>query len=118
MNRLVEIRSYKLKPGATEDFHRVVIEQAVPMLRRWGTDVVAFGPSPHEADTYFLARSYESLEDRTARQDAFYGSDAWRSGPREAVVGSIESYLDTMLWLPEEAIASLRQLNAPPTVVA
>jgi hypothetical protein len=113
MNRLVEIRSYKLKPGSAVELHRIVSEQAVPMLREWGTDVVAFGPSAHEADTYFLVRSYENLADLNTRQDAFYGSGAWRSGPREAVVEKIGSYLNTVLWLSQEAIDNLRILNSP-----
>jgi hypothetical protein len=111
--RLVELRSYRLHAGTGDDFHRIVVERAVPLLREWGTDVVAFGPSPHETDTYFLARSYADLADRNTRQDAFYGSDAWRAGPREAVVGKIEGYLDTVLWLSEAAIEDMRRLNSP-----
>jgi len=113
MNRLVEIRSYKLKPGQLAEFHRAVAGRAVPMLREWGTDVVAFGSSAHEPDTYFLARSYESLDDLNERQNAFYGSSAWRNGPRASVVDRIESYLNTVLWLSPQAIDSMRELNAP-----
>jgi hypothetical protein len=113
MNRLVEIRSYKLKPASAEAFHAAVVGAAVPMLLRWGTEVVAFGPSAHEADTYFLVRAYDDLADLNARQDAFYGSDEWRSGPREEIVSRIESYLSTVLWLSPESIADLRRANAP-----
>ena len=31
--RLVEIRSYKLKPGQAAAFHDAVVNQAVPMLK-------------------------------------------------------------------------------------
>lgn len=117
MNRLIEVRSYKLKSGEAVAFHRAVVEQAIPMLQQWGTDVVAYGPSAHEPDTYFLVRSYESLADLNSRQEAFYGSEAWRAGPREAVLGKIESYLNTVLWLSEAAIESLRELNTVPTYV-
>ncbi len=109
MKRLVEIRSYKLEAGATAAFEHAFVSAAVPLLREWGTDVVAFGPSPHEADTYFLIRSYQSLEDLQARQDAFYGSDAWRKGPRASVVSLIESYLNTVLWLSPASIEDLRR---------
>lgn len=108
MKRLVEIRSYKLLPGATAAFHDAFITRAVPLLREWGTDVVAFGPSAHEKDTYFLIRAYDDLRDLQTRQDAFYGSDAWRKGPREAVVSLIDSYLNTVLWLSPSAIEDLR----------
>ena len=45
MYSLIEIRSYNLKPGTREEFHRLVREEAMPLLERWGMDVVAFGPS-------------------------------------------------------------------------
>jgi hypothetical protein len=113
MKRLVEIRSYKLKAGATSAFHNAFVTAAVPLLREWGTDVVAFGPSPHEADTYYLIRCYASLDDLQARQDAFYGSDAWRKGPRESIVSLIENYLNTVLWLSPASIEDLRRSQSP-----
>ena len=109
--RLVEIRSYKLKPGTAEEFHAVVGDLAVPMLRRWQTDVVAFGPSAHEPETYFLVRAYASLADLEAQQDAFYGSTEWREGPREAIVSRIDSHLSTVLWLSEPSVEDLRRSN-------
>jgi hypothetical protein len=112
MNRLVEIRSYKLKPGTSEEFHAAVESSAVPMLLRWGTEVVAFGPSAHEPDTFFLIRAYDDLADLNARQDAFYGSQEWRSGPREKIVSLIESYLSTVLWLSPGSIEDIRRSNA------
>ena len=60
------------------------------------------------AGAYFLIRSYADLDDRQARQDAFYGSDAWRHGPREAIVSRIEHYLDTVLWLSPQASVMMR----------
>ena len=36
-------------------------------------------------------RAYPSLEALQRSQDAFYGSDEWREGPREAIVSRIES---------------------------
>lgn len=108
MKRFVEIRSYKLKPGATAAFHDAFVTRAVPLLREWGTDVVAFGPSEHERDTYFLIRAYQDLSDLQTRQDAFYGSDAWRNGPREEIIALIETYLNTVLWLTPASIDDLR----------
>ena len=45
MKRLVEIRSYALKPGSAARFHSPVTSTAIPMLREWGMKIVAFGPS-------------------------------------------------------------------------
>ena len=112
MSRLVQIRSYQLKPGARAAFHRAFVEQAVPMLQRWRHDVVAYGPSPHAPDAYVLVRAYDDLADLNARQDAFYASPEWREGPREHVLAMIETYLDAVLWLSPAAIDDLRRANA------
>jgi NIPSNAP len=107
--RAVEIRAYNLKPGARAEFDRLAREQAVPMLRRWDVDVVAFGPSPHDETSYFLIRSYADLADRERSQDAFYGSDEWREGPREEVLALIESYTSVVLMLEDDAVDRLRR---------
>ena len=109
--RLIEVRSYKLKPGSLAAFHTAASGSAVPLLKKWGMEVVAFGPSPHEPDTYFLIRAYADLGERNAQQDAFYGSDAWKNGPRASIVPLVESYLNTLVWLSPTAIDDLRTLN-------
>ena len=86
--------------------------EAVPMIRADGMDVVAFGPSSHDDDAYYLVRSYRDLDDLRSRQDRFYSSTAWREGPQRALLSRIEHYLNTVLWLSPVAIASLREENA------
>ncbi|PLC02347.1 NIPSNAP family protein [Variovorax sp. RO1] len=113
MKRLLEIRTYRLKPGTLDDFHRAVHERAVPMLRSKGMDVVSYGKSDHEEESYCIVRAYASREALEAEQAAFYGSTEWREGPRSALVDRIETYLNTLLWLSPEGVDSLRALNDP-----
>ena len=112
--RLVEIRAYRLKPGTRADFHVAASEHALPMVRAYGMDVVTHGIVPNDDDGYFLVRSFASLAELTAQEDEFYGSQAWRDGPREALVSRIDAYVDTLLWLSPAAIADLRAGNPPP----
>ncbi|MFZ6644866.1 NIPSNAP family protein [Undibacterium sp. TJN25] len=105
----VEIRSYSLKPGQREAFHQQVVQQAWPMLLRWGVDVLAFGPSPHDETSYYLIRAYDSLEHREASQDAFYGSAEWREGPRESIVSRINNYTSVVLEMGAVALSAIRQ---------
>lgn len=107
--RLVEIRSYNLKPGTRAEFDRLVTTLALPMLRRWAVDVVASGASPHDDDSYYLIRAYASLDERQASQDAFYGSDEWRNGPRESILALIESYTSIVLELEDSVVNAMRQ---------
>jgi hypothetical protein len=109
MNNFVEIRSYNLKPGMRDEFHRLFIEKAFPMLKRWNVDVVAYGPSRHNEDSYYLIRRYNSLAHREQSEDAFYGSDEWRQGPREAILAFIENYTEIVLEMDEVIIQGLRK---------
>jgi hypothetical protein len=108
MQRLVEIRSYKLKPGSGGTFHDLVVTQSLPLLYRFGTEVVAFGQSVHDPDAYFLARAYDSLEHRRSSQETFYSSDAWRNGPRQSIIDLIEADWEIVLWLTPAAVDALR----------
>jgi hypothetical protein len=113
--RLVEIRAYRLKPGTRADFHDAVIHRALPMVRASGMDVVSHGPVLNDENGYYLVRSFASLAELTAQEEAFYGSAPWRDGPREALVSRIDTYVDTLLWLGPAAIADLRAGNVAPT---
>lgn len=108
MTRLVEIRAYRLKPGAWPEFERLFREESMPMLERWQADVVAFDRSHDDPDAAFLIRAFDDLADRDQRETAFYGSDEWRSGPREAVLACIDTYIDTVLTLDESTVEGLR----------
>ena len=107
--RWIEVRSYNLKPGTRQAFHELFTREALPMLERWKVDVVSAGPSPQDDVSYFLIRAYDSVAHRDQSQDAFYGSDEWRKGPREAILAFIESYTSVMLEVDEATIEDLRR---------
>ena len=108
MNSFVEVRSYNLKPGTRAEFHRLFLEEAYPMLQRWQVDVVAYGPSLHDENSYYLMRHFDSLAHRDESENAFYGSDEWRQGPREAIISCIENYTEFVLELNEATVQGLR----------
>lgn len=105
--KLIEIRTYRLKTCCSERFVAAV-RQALPLVSASGMDIVAFGRSDHEEETYFLIRAFDSREQLVAMQNSFYGSAVWREGPRQALVECLDTYLNTLLWLPEEDVQALR----------
>ena len=107
--RVVEFRGLILKPGSRAEFHRLYVERSLPLLRQWKFDIVSFGPSPHDETSYYVIRAFKDLAERQASEDAFYGSDDWKKGPREALLPLIESYADVVLELDEATIAALRR---------
>ena len=109
MNHFIEVRTLNLKPGSREEFHRLYVEKALPLLKRWDFDVVAYGPSLHDENTYFVIRRYDSLAQREQMEDAYYASDDWRKGPREEMLALIENYTDIVFELAEVAVQGLRK---------
>ena len=109
MNHFIEIRSLNLKPGTREEFHRLYIEQALPLLKRWNFDVIAHGPSLHDENTYYVIRRFESLTQREQMEETYYASDDWRKGPREAIMALIERYTDIVLEVVEVTLQGLRK---------
>jgi hypothetical protein len=108
-NTILEIRSYTLKPGTRERFHQRFERESLPMLRRAKVDVVAYGPSLADHDSYFLMRAYPSLEERQRSEDAFYGSDEWRNGPRAAVLADIDTYTTVVIRVDAATLRALRK---------
>lgn len=108
-SKIVEIRSYNLKPGTREQFQRLFEQEVLPMLRRWKVDVVAYGPSQHDKDSWFLMRGFPSIEERQRSEDAFYGSQEWIKGPREKVLAGIDTYATIVIAVDEATLRGLRQ---------
>ncbi|WP_243794719.1 hypothetical protein [Saccharopolyspora gloriosae] len=107
---IIEIRTYRLEPGTGESFARLLREESVPMLRRFGIRVLDHGNSLVAEDGHeeaYLVRAFPDLETRAAQEETFYGSAAWKSGPREAIVSRISSYHTIVLETSEQAAASL-----------
>jgi len=111
--RVLEIRSYNLKPGTRDRFHQLFLNEALPMLKRWKVDVVAHGPSLHDQDSYFLMRAFDGVEVRQKSEDAFYGSDEWTKGPRERVLADIDSYTTIVIHLDDATIQGMRHSGGP-----
>jgi len=108
--KLVEIRTYKLKPGTADRF-LAAFQEALPLVRASGMDVVAFGRSDHEHESFYLVRAYADRGQLQAQQAAFYSSAVWRQGPREALISCLDDYLNTLLWLSEQGVEDLRRNN-------
>ena len=107
--RILEIRTYRLLPGTRDEYDRLFLEEALPLLERFGIDVVAAGPSIDDPNGYFLIRSFPDLAERERLEDRFYSSPEWREGPREAVIERIEVYTDAVVELNEATIDGLRR---------
>jgi hypothetical protein len=89
---ITEIRIYKLKENVSEKFNKIFIEQSLPMMERWKINVVDYGFSLIDKESFYLIRNYESIEQPKVSQDAFYRSEEWISGPEKELMNCIDTY--------------------------
>lgn len=106
--QVIEILQYRLKSQSGQAFHQIMREISVPLHAQQGIDVVAYGHSLHDLDSYYLIRAFESEAKRQQQLETFYASDDWRHGPRESIICLIESSLTSVIRLPVQAINALR----------
>jgi hypothetical protein len=97
---VLEIRTYRLKPGTGHEFVRLMRDVSVPLLAKHGITVVDAGASLQAEDgreEAYLIRAFASVAEHERQEDAFYAGDDWRDGPREAILACIESYHSIVL---------------------
>lgn len=112
-NRLLEIRSYKLHPGARDRFDTLFRTGVVPLMRRQGLTVVDFGVAVDSSDGYYLMRAWPSLENRSQILASFDSSREWL----ETYDKEIHSLVDvsTVIVVPAspEVLLQLASQQAP-----
>lgn len=104
---ITEIRIYKLKENSSQTFNTVFTEQSLPMMKRWKIDIVDYGFSLIDEESFYLIRNYKNIEQRKESQDAFYGSDEWINGPEKEIMSCIDTYNTTVI----DNITLLTKLN-------
>lgn len=108
---ILEIRTYRLKPGTQDEFVEIMRTQGVPLLVKHGIRVVDYGASlvreqPDWEEAYIM-RAFPTLQAHQEQEEAFYSSTEWHEGPRDAVLSRIESYHTIVIEASEETIQSL-----------
>jgi hypothetical protein len=110
---VLEIRVYTLKPGVRDAFHARFVQEALPLLQRARIEVVAFGPSLHDSDSYYLMRAFESVDERDRTEAHFYDSREWREGPRAAILDAIDTYSTAVISVDPSTLKGLRLMSSP-----
>lgn len=93
MGTVAEMLQYALKPGTGAVFHSVMVNESIPLHRLFGIQVLAFGNSIHDADSYYLLRAFQDVSEMDHQLALFYSDPRWKDGPRNAIISMIsESY--------------------------
>jgi hypothetical protein len=89
---IVEVRTYKIKPGLRDDFIRVFETRSVPAHLALGMKLLGPLLDLESADTFVFLRAFPSLEDRDQMKAAFYEGDLWKKELESILMPMIDSY--------------------------
>jgi hypothetical protein len=89
---IVEVRSYRIKPGRRAEFIQFFQTWAVPALQAHGMKVLGPLLDLENPNKFVWLRSFPSLEERERRRDAFYEGPLWKNELEAIAMPMLESY--------------------------
>jgi heme-degrading monooxygenase HmoA len=89
---IVEVRTYKIKPGHRDEFITFFETRAVPAQRSLGIKLLGPLLDLENPDTFVFLRSFPSLDERDRMKSAFYDGDEWKRELEAIAMPMIESY--------------------------
>ena len=89
---IVEVRSYRIKPGRRAEFIEFFEARSIPALR--AHDMQVMGPllDLENPNKFVWLRSFPSLDEREQMKNAFYEGELWKSELEAIAMPMLDSY--------------------------
>jgi heme-degrading monooxygenase HmoA len=92
MAMIIEMRTYKLKPGKRDEFIRIFRTRSMPAHAEIGMKIRGPFFSIEDPDTFFFMRGFPDLASREPMKAAFYEGDLWKNELENLLMPMIEKY--------------------------
>jgi NIPSNAP protein len=89
---IVEVRSYRIKPGHREEFIRFFETRAIPALRSHGMKVLGPMLDLENPNKFVWLRMFPSLDERDRMRTDFYEGELWKNELESIAMPMLESY--------------------------
>ncbi len=89
---IVEMRTYKLKPGKRSEFLEIFQTKSVPAHAEIGMKILGPFLSVEDPDTFFFMRGFPDLPSREPMKARFYESELWKNELESVLMPMIEKY--------------------------
>ena len=89
---IVEVRSYRIKPGRREEFIKFFETRSIPALRAHGMKVLGPLLDLENPNKFVWLRSFPSLAERDRMKDDFYEGELWKQELEAIAMPMLESY--------------------------
>ena len=89
---IVEVRSYRIKPGKRAEFIDLFEKRAIPALRSYGMKIIGPLLDVENPNKFVFLRSFPSLEAREQMKNDFYGGELWKNELERLAMPMLDSY--------------------------
>jgi NIPSNAP len=89
---IVEMRTYKLKPGTRDRFLEIFRSKSIPMHVQLGMKIVGPFVSIEDPDVFFFMRGFPDLASREPMKAQFYEGDLWKRELESVLMPMLEEF--------------------------
>lgn len=89
---IVEVRSYRIKPGHRAEFIEFFETRVVAALRSHGMKILGPLLDLENPNKFVWLRSFPSIAERDRMRDAFYDGELWKNELEPIAMPMLESY--------------------------
>jgi hypothetical protein len=89
---IVEVRSYRIKPGHRDEFIRFFETRAIPALRSHGMKVLGPLLDIENPNKFVWLRMFPSLDERDRMKTDFYEGELWKNELESIAMPLLDSY--------------------------
>ena len=101
---VVEMRTYKLKPGMRDRFLEVFRARSMPAHAEIGMKILGPFLSIDDPDSFFFMRGFPDLASREPMKARFYEGELWKGELEAVLMPMIEKYDVALVADPEGMI--------------
>jgi NIPSNAP len=89
---IIEMRTYKMKPGMRAAFLEIFEAKSVPAHQKIGMKILGPFLSVEDPDTFFFMRAFPDLRSREPLKAQFYEGELWKRELEQTLLPMIEKY--------------------------
>ena len=89
---IIEMRTYKTKPGRRAEFLKIFREKSMPAHAEIGMRILGPFLSLEDEDTFFFMRGFPDLASREPMKAQFYQGQLWKQELESVLLPMLEKY--------------------------
>jgi hypothetical protein len=89
---IVEMRTYKTKPGCRSRFLEIFRGKSVPAHDQIGMKILGPFPSLEDPDIFFFMRGFPDLDSREPMKAKFYEGELWKNELENVLMPMLDKY--------------------------